>query len=81
MRESRPGKQGVSRALGPNFLILNKGATTSLSLFKPFSSNRVLVAIVSQNFFVLVLWWYRTSLARCVAKWGIAQMSLCETKY
>ena len=24
---------------------------------------------------------YRTVIARCVAKWGIAQMCLCETKY
>ena len=40
MREFCPRKQGVSRGLRPNLLILNKGAITSLSLFKPFSSNR-----------------------------------------
>ena len=42
MREFCPGKQGVSRGLGPNLLILNKGTITPLSLFKPFSSNRVI---------------------------------------
>ena len=41
MREFCPRKQGVSRGLRPNLLILNKGVITSLSLFKPFSSNRV----------------------------------------
>ena len=40
MREVCPGKQGVSRGLRPNFLVLNKGATTSLSLFKHISSNK-----------------------------------------
>ena len=40
MREFCPRKQGVLRALRPNLLILNKRAITSLSLFKPFSSNR-----------------------------------------
>ena len=41
----------------------------------------MLAAIVSQNYFVLVFVWYRTIIARYVAKWGIAQMCLCETKY
>ena len=41
----------------------------------------ILVAIVSQNSFVLVFVGYRTIIARYVAKWGIAQMCLCETKY
>ena len=40
-------KQGVSRGLRPNLLILNKGAITSLSLFKTFSSNRVLLKEVT----------------------------------
>ena len=40
MREFCPRKQGVSRGLRPSRLILNKGAITSLSLIKPFSSNR-----------------------------------------
>ena len=40
VREVCPIKQGVSRVLRPNLLVLNKGAITSLSLFKPFSSNR-----------------------------------------
>ena len=30
---------------------------------------------------VLVFVGYRTNIARYVAKWGIAQMCLCETKY
>ena len=38
-------------------------------------------AIVSQNSFVLVFVGYRTIIARYVAKRGIAQMCLCETKY
>ena len=46
-----------------------------------FSYRAILVAIVSQFFFVLVFVGYRTSIARYVAKWGIAQTCLCETKY
>ena len=46
-----------------------------------FSYRAILVAIVSQNYFVLVFMGYRTIIARYVAKWGIAQMFLCETKY
>ena len=41
----------------------------------------MLVAIVSQNSFVLAFVGYRTTIARYVAKRGIAQMCLCETKY
>ena len=40
----------------------------------------MLVAIVSQNSFVFVIMGYGTSIARYVAKWGIAQMCLCEPK-
>ena len=39
------------------------------------------LAIVSQNSFVLAFVGYRTIIARYVAKWGIAQMCLCEIKY
>ena len=46
-----------------------------------FSYRAILVAIVSQNYFVLVFVGYRTIIARYVAKRGIAQMRLCETKY
>ena len=46
-----------------------------------FSYRAILAAIVSQNSFVLVFVGYRTIIARYVAKWGIAQMCLCETKY
>ena len=46
-----------------------------------FSYRAILVAIVSQNSFVLVFVGYRTIIARYVAKWGIAQMCLCEIKY
>ena len=45
------------------------------------SYRAMLVAIVSQNSFVLVLMGYRTFIARIVAKWGIALMCLCEIKY
>ena len=48
-----------------------------------FSCRAILVAIVSQNSFVLVFvlggGGYRTILARYVAKWGIAQMCLSKT--
>ena len=46
-----------------------------------FSYRAILAAIVSQNSFVLVFVRSRTIIARYVAKWGIAQMCLCETKY
>ena len=46
-----------------------------------FSYRAILVAIVSQNYFVLVFMGYRTIIARYVAKWGIAQVCLCKTKY
>ena len=46
-----------------------------------FPYRATLVAIVSQNSFVLVFVGYRTIIARYVAKRGIAQMCLCETKY
>ena len=45
-----------------------------------FSYRAILAAIVSQNSFMLVFMGYRTAVARYVAKWGIAQMRLCETK-
>ena len=45
-----------------------------------FSYRAILVAIVSQSSFVLVFMGYRTIIARYVAKWGIAQMCLCEAK-
>ena len=40
----------------------------------------MLSAIISQNFFVLVFLGYRTSIARYVAKWGIALICLCKKK-
>ena len=46
-----------------------------------FSYHAMLVAVVSQNSFVLVFVGYRTIIARYVAKRGIAQMCLCENKY
>ena len=45
------------------------------------SYRAILVAILSQNSFVLVFMGYRTIIARYVAKRGIAQMCLCKTKY
>ena len=44
-----PRKQGGSRGLRPDLLILNKGATTSLSLFKPYSSNKASEIKKSEN--------------------------------
>ena len=46
-----------------------------------FSYRAIPVAIVSQNSFVRVFMGYRTIIARYGAKWGIAQMCLCGTKY
>ena len=46
-----------------------------------FSYRAMLVAIASQNLFVLVFMGYRTIIARYVAKRGISQMSRCEAKY
>ena len=46
-----------------------------------FSYRAILVAIVSQNCFVLVFMGYHTIIARYVAKWGIARMCLCKIKY
>ena len=58
MREVCPRKQGVSRGLRPNLLILNKAAITSLSLFKPFSSNRGMVFVRARmNIFDLWALW------------------------
>ena len=45
-----------------------------------FSYRTMLQAIVSQNSSVLVFMGYRTIIAQYVAKWGIAQMCLCETE-
>ena len=45
------------------------------------SYRAILLAIVSQPSFVLVLMGYRTIVAQYVAKRGIAQMRLCQTKY
>ena len=41
----------------------------------------MLVAIVLQNRGVLVFMGYGTTIVRYVAKGGIAQMRMCETKY
>ena len=45
-----------------------------------FAYRAILVAIVSQNSIVLVFVRYHTIIARYVAKWGIAQVCLSETK-
>ena len=44
-----------------------------------FSYCAILVAIVLQNYLVFVFMGYRTTIARHVAKWSIAQMRLCTT--
>ena len=45
-----------------------------------YSSYRtILEAIGWRNSFMLVFMWYRTIIARSVAKWGIAQICLSET--
>ena len=46
-----------------------------------FSYRAILSAIVSQNDFVLVFLGYRTSIARYVAKWGIALICLCKKRH
>ena len=45
-----------------------------------FSYRAILVVIVSQSSFVLVFMGYGTLIVRYIAKLGIAQMCLCETK-
>ena len=45
-----------------------------------FSYRAILVAMAAQNSFMLVFLGYRTIIARYIAKWGIAQMCLCEAK-
>ena len=57
-----------------------KVATVLEAQQRYFSYRAILVAIGSQKFSVLVFMGYRTIIARYVAKWGIAQMCLCETK-
>ena len=57
--------------------VILRGPTAILSY------RAILVAIASQNFFVLVFMEYRTIIiiARYVATWGIAWMCLCKIKY
>ena len=52
-----------------------RGLATILSISRDTCSDSI------ANSFVLVLMEYRTIIARYVAKWGIAQMCLCQTKY
>ena len=44
-----------------------------------WSYRAILAAIVSQSSLVLVFVMYRATIARYIAKWGIAQMCLCGT--
>ena len=54
----------------------------SLEAQQRYSSYRaILAATVSQQYFVLVFMGYRTTIARHIAKWGIEQTCLCETKF
>ena len=62
--------------LNPNFGRRGTGPLEAQQRY--FSYRAMLVAIVSQNSFVLVFMGYRTVIARYVAKWGIAQMCLCK---
>ena len=57
-----------------------KGLQPDVKNLPPFSDRTILVGIVSQNSVLLVSMGYRATIARYVAKWGIAQMCLCETK-
>ena len=79
------GKTARKESLSQAFLCApNASKNLDLSLEaqqRHFSYRAMLTAIVSQNSFVLVFVGYRTIIARYVAKWGIAQMCLCETKY
>ena len=71
---SRPREQLGPRATGGKHLLLEAQQRYS-------SYRAILVAIVSRNSFMLVFMGYRTIFLRYVAKLGIAQMCLCETKY
>ena len=57
--------------------VVHLGGPTTILL----SCHVILVAIVVQNYFVLVFMGYRMIIAQHVAKWGIAQIWLCENKY
>ena len=77
--------------------IISRDLLSSEAQQRCFSYRSIPVAIVSQNHLVLVFFivcarvcvcvcvqgggGYRTTIVRYVAKWGIAQMCLCETKY
>ena len=72
------GTSGRKLSLWVDFMFLSSLGAQQ----RYFSYRAILVAIVSQNSCVLVvLMWYRTIIARYVAKGGIAQMCLCKTKY
>ena len=60
------------------FLIRNRH---SLCEFFVSDCWATLEVIVSQNSLVLASLGHRTTIAQYVAKWGIAQMCLCEDKY
>ena len=81
MRAPWSGRQHCSRKVSQN-VDVSGSSLLSLEGQQRYCSHRaILVAIVSQNSFVLVVMGCRTIIARYIAKWGIAQMRLCETKY
>ena len=53
MRDFCPGKQVISRGLRPNLLILNKGAITSLSLFKTFTAKGLFSLVPGRDSFCI----------------------------
>ena len=55
-------------------------STHRSTLLRYFHIMRYLKRCYRKTLFVLVLLRYRTRIAPCAAKWGIAQMYLCETK-
>ena len=84
--EHASNKIRASRRLEPYILLILR----TLTVYCPwnleaqqryFSYRTIIVGIVSQNSFVFAFMGYRTLITRYVAKLGITQVCLCETKY
>ena len=73
-RSDRKRRHCTSKRLSRAIWLLRSPATI-------ISYRAIFVAIVLQNSLVFVLTGYRTIIARYIAKWGIAQLCLCKTKY
>ena len=86
MRGKNPARKSTKKSGGSKIKIREKSVLSKAgpkileAQQRYFSYREILVAIVSQNSFVLVFMGYRTTIAQYVAKRGIAQMCMCKTK-